>query len=319
MPKRLTTQEFVAKAKDVHGDQYDYSKVTYINQDTKVEIICPVHGSFMQRPTQHIRMRQGCPLCGIAKRVNPRTITKTEFIKQAINIYGDRYDYSLIDYKGKHTKIAICCKIHGVFYHSPSNHLNGCGCPKCKSEKRKKIIHGVGVNDLLDVGNTTIFKLWHSMLTRCYADYAPRKFPSYIDCSVCEEWLTFSNFKKWVESPESNYREGYQLDKDILIQGNREYSPNACCFVPLELNTLITIHKNTCSDTPVGVNRFRDKYVARVSGVGYLGIYDTPEDAFSAYKTAKEQRIKQVATDYFNRGEINKEVYEALMRYSVCS
>lgn len=123
--KKLTTEDFIRRAKEVHGDKYDYSKVEYVNNSTKVCIICPIHGEFMTIPTNFLR-GHGCSKC--SGKARPTT---DEFICRAREIHGDKYDYSKVDYKGNKTKVCIICLEHGEFWQSPNNHLNGKGCPKC--------------------------------------------------------------------------------------------------------------------------------------------------------------------------------------------
>ena len=125
-----TTDEFIAKAKKIHGDKYDYSKVKYIDTKSKVCVVCPEHGEFWQTPHNHLS-GQGCPKCGVEKQ----TSTKEEFIKKAKEIHGDKYDYSKVDYSNAHTKVCIICPNHGEFWQTPNNHLRGHGCPKCKRNK----------------------------------------------------------------------------------------------------------------------------------------------------------------------------------------
>lgn len=122
--RKLTTEEFVQKSREVHGDKYDYSKVDYKSGKDKVCIICPTHGEFYQAPSNHLR-GQGCFGCS-----NSVPTTK-EFIKRAKEIHGSRYDYSKVDYKGNKTKITITCPVHGNFEQQPANHLHGQGCPTC--------------------------------------------------------------------------------------------------------------------------------------------------------------------------------------------
>jgi len=146
---KLTTEEFVNKAIEVHGCKYDYSKVKYKNNSTKICIICKEngHGEFYQRPGDHLK-GNGCPKCsGKAK------LTTEEFVEKAKKIHGDKYDYSKVDYKNNSTKVCIICKEdgHGEFYQTSDCHLRGNGCPKCSNnvklttiefvEKAKKI-HG---------------------------------------------------------------------------------------------------------------------------------------------------------------------------------
>ncbi len=130
MPKRLTKEEFIKKAKNIHGDKYDYSKVEYVNTHTKVCIICPIHGEFWQRPNDHLQ-GDGCKSCGLKKRSESKTLTTESFIKKSRVIHGDKYDYSKVEYKGSETKVCITCKEHGEFWQKPSVHLRGHGCQKC--------------------------------------------------------------------------------------------------------------------------------------------------------------------------------------------
>jgi len=125
----LTTEEFIEKAKLIHGDKYDYSLVDYKQSRTNVKIICKNHGEFEQTPNCHLD-GCGCQKCG-------KYSTTKEFIKSAKEKHGDKYDYSLVDYKDNATAIKIICKTHGVFEQTPSNHLKYCSCPKCAKEKLK--------------------------------------------------------------------------------------------------------------------------------------------------------------------------------------
>lgn len=147
MPKKLTTQEFVEKAKFVHGDKYDYGLVEYINNHTKVKIVCPTHGEFLQIAHDHIN---GCicKKCAFDKFKIPLDVLIKRFVKK----HGEKYDYSKVTYKDEKTKIIITCKLHGDFKQTPGSHMFGSGCPKCNGRhfnysnndiiKRFKNIHG---------------------------------------------------------------------------------------------------------------------------------------------------------------------------------
>ena len=126
--QRSTTESFINKAKEIHGDKYDYSDVNYTNNNTLIKIICKIHGKFSQTPNVHKR-GNGCQKCGN----NYRYDTK-EFIEKANEIHGDKYDYSKTDYKKNNEKVIIICKAHGEFEQKPNNHLTGNGCQKCKFE-----------------------------------------------------------------------------------------------------------------------------------------------------------------------------------------
>ena len=126
------SKKFIEKAKQIHGDKYDYSKVNYITQKDKVCIICQKHGEFWQTPSAHLK-GEGCPLCS----QRSFKYTTNEFIERAKEIHGDKYDYSKVNYIDKKTKVCIICPKHGEFWQTPSAHLKGCGCQKCGNEKRK--------------------------------------------------------------------------------------------------------------------------------------------------------------------------------------
>lgn len=129
----MNTEEFIKKAKLIHGDLYDYSQVNYINARTKITIICPVHGIFEQNPNAHLQGHK-CPLCYKATH-SKKPLTLDLFIQKAKSIHNDDYDYSLItEYKNTRTKVPIKCNKnpdHGIFYQIPKSHLAGGGCPKC--------------------------------------------------------------------------------------------------------------------------------------------------------------------------------------------
>lgn len=129
MRERLTTTQFIAKAKAIHGDKYDYSLVEYIRNCTKVKIICKVHGVFEQTPLNHL-MGKGCAKC---YRPNA-SINNDEFIAKAREIHNDKYDYSKTQYTQMAKHITITCHKHGDFSMRAQCHLKGQGCPKCKTE-----------------------------------------------------------------------------------------------------------------------------------------------------------------------------------------
>lgn len=137
---KLTTEEFIAKAKAVHGDRYDYSKVEYVGTKTKVLITCNEHGEFWQSPQKHLA-GQGCIKChrkSIAKRYS---LGKEKFIEKANAIHNGFYDYSEVEYVNSQSYVKIRCPLHGSFLQIPSSHLKGHGCPKCadiENGKRKR-------------------------------------------------------------------------------------------------------------------------------------------------------------------------------------
>ena len=127
---KLTTETFIEKAKKIHKDKYDYSKVTYINNETKVCIICPEHGEFRQTPHMHLA-GQGCPKC----YGNERKTTE-EYIRECQKIHGNKYDYSKTIYKNAFTPVTIICPEHGEYFQIARVHLYGHGCPECVNKKK---------------------------------------------------------------------------------------------------------------------------------------------------------------------------------------
>lgn len=143
---KLTNDEFINKAKLIHGDKYDYSETEYTLSKNKVKIICPEHGGFFQQARLHLN-NQGCFKCYIKKR----TKSNNEFILSAKKIHGDKYDYSKVDYVNINRKVQIICKTHGIFEQLAVSHLKGRGCRMCVGLDKKdtqyfinhaKIIHG---------------------------------------------------------------------------------------------------------------------------------------------------------------------------------
>ena len=134
-------EKFIEKARNRHGNKYDYSKVEYRGSKEKVCIICPKHGEFWQYPQDHVR-GNNCPLCANENRGSKQRLTKEEFIKKAQEVHGNKYDYSMVNYKNANTKITIICPIHGEFEQIWNNHLRGEGCPKCnRSKGENKVIN----------------------------------------------------------------------------------------------------------------------------------------------------------------------------------
>jgi hypothetical protein len=138
----LSTEKFIEKAKEIHKDTYEYSKVDYKNAKLPVIITCKIHGDFEQKPYHHTQ-GSGCKECGKISTESSKHDTKETFIEKVKSIHGDTYDYSLVDYSGSNSIIDIICKKHGIFSQRIGNHLNKqYGCPKCnnQSSKAEKII-----------------------------------------------------------------------------------------------------------------------------------------------------------------------------------
>lgn len=163
------------------------------------------------------------------------------------------------------------------------------------------------------------YRIWYRVLERCYKKERTPKNSTYLNVSVCNEWKCFQNFAKWYEENWKPYMEGWEIDKDILVKNNKVYSPETCCFVPKEINKLFVIRQNDRGKYPVGVHkipngRFQARLNVDKSRVS-LGVFDTPEEAFQAYKIAKEKRIAEVADKW--KGKITEEVYQAMYNFKI--
>lgn len=191
------------------------------------------------------------------------------------------------------------------------------GSTSCPYEARFYGMGYIGEGKYNSNSNKNIFSRWHNMLKRCYDSEYQEKHPSYKGCEVCDKWLNFQNFAKWFEE---NYyevnNEKMELDKDIIIKGNKLYSSITCVFVPQRINKLFTKRQNDRGDYPIGVSPYKDKFIARCNNTSSkLGYYNTPEEAFQTYKTYKENLIKEIAEEYKN--EIPEVLYKSLYKYEV--
>ena len=183
----------------------------------------------------------------------------------------------------------------------------------------------VGINDgscpaVINGKMVIEYSLWKNMLRRCYSIKTQVKQPTYVGCTVSENFKNYSFFYKWVQQQVGFNLAGYQLDKDLLIKGCRIYSEDTCVFVPKPLNALLLNRLRYRGNYPLGVVLYQSgtKYLARLNLFGktqHLGCFKTPEEAFQAYKTAKEAHIKDMAELY--KADIDPRAYAALMAYQV--
>lgn len=202
------------------------------------------------------------------------------------------------------------------------------GNVKCPYEPRVCNIGYMGEGPYKAVNENNIktkcYNTWSKMLQRCYVYNNYNKNYSYEKCTVCNEWLNFQNFAEWYDN---NYyeipKENMTIDKDILVKENTMYGPNTCLIVPERINLLFTKRKAKRGELPIGVriSSKNGKYEARCnifdtkSKTKYLGYYNTPEEAFMAYKTFKENYIKQIADEYKNL--IPEKLYNAMYEYEI--
>ena len=183
--------------------------------------------------------------------------------------------------------------------------------PRIKISKQsissRKLVFGVGVNDSDYMVKPKVngkkltclyYERWHAMIGRCYSSKYQERQPSYKGCSVCDEWLLFSNFRSWMMSQDW---QGLELDKDIKIKGNKIYSPDTCLFIPRSLNGLLCNSESKKGKYPQGVTLSkRVHFLARIRCEGkltYLGSFKKPEEASQAYQKARANKIQQLITN----------------------
>lgn len=173
--------------------------------------------------------------------------------------------------------------------------------PAQKSYTKRCLVCNVGINDsatpvVVNQTKLNSYESWQNILVRCYSPASLSRRPSYEGCSVVAEWLLFSTFERWHAE---NYVEGFQLDKDLLIPGNKLYGPDQCVFVSPRLNKLLLDRAANRGNLPLGVCANRKRFVSRVNKDNqstYLGIYDTPLEAHKAWQLAKAEIIEQFPT-----------------------
>ena len=180
---------------------------------------------------------------------------------------------------------------------------------------------GVGKFKSKKNGKVSIeYAVWVKIIDRCYNPEFHVKFPTYADCKLCDEWRNFQVFAEWYTSNKF-YGLGYQIDKDILSNGKgKEYSPENCTLVPLEINSLILDRAAKRGEYPIGVNydKSRGNFFSSMNIRGKtknLGRFHCPALAHKAYLLAKESHVKDMAEEY--RGRVDDRVYDALMLWKV--
>ena len=197
----------------------------------------------------------------------------------------------------------------------------------------RKSIFGVGVigeKYPISINSTFLkeYKTWAGILQRCFDSKKKIELPTYKEATICDEWLLYENFYEWLHNQENFDKwlngDKWNIDKDIIVKGNKLYSPETCCLVPGYVNIIFTKRNNYRGDYPIGVYKPKNsnKYKARCHvGTGEkdrtIGYFNTCEEAFNAYKNVKEKYIKEVAQEEYKLGNITKACYEAMMKYEV--
>ena len=187
-------------------------------------------------------------------------------------------------------------------------------------------VHGVGIlgtrhPSTINGRNIKEYEIWYSMLQRCYSDIYKKHRPTYEGCRVSENFKSYEYFYEWCHKQIGFGNEGWQLDKDLLVKGNKVYSEDTCVFIPQEVNSLLIKHEASRGEHLIGVCWCkRDKvFVAQINKNRgkhkRLGYFNTELEAFNAYKQAKESFIKEQANKW--KSQIDPRAHEALMNYTV--
>lgn len=227
--KEKVKNDFINRANLVHNFKYNYSNIEYINNKISVNILCPIHGSFLQRPDMHLK-GQGCPVCGINKRIQTQSKTLEEFISQANLIHNFKYDYSNVNYINSKTKVNIICKTcKREFQQTPNKHLLGHGCLYCQGKQRTT---EEAINDMKNIyGELYDFSKF---------EYVNSTTKSLIKCNKHNEWFK-ENYhsmttninrkcccKEWQSKPNLKIKE--ILDKHNIVN-IPEYTINDCKYI----------------------------------------------------------------------------------------
>lgn len=237
---RFSTNQFITKAKIVHGDKYNYDNVVYVNNRTNVDIFCHSHGFFKQKPYNHLNGR-GCPYCSIRQKSNYEFFVNDSNVK-----HNNFYDYSLVNYVSKHDKVNIICPKHGLFKQSPYLHLKGHGCPKCGLEKtilnrdvkavgksiKSSFINKYGVENpmFLESIKNKHKKIVNSCYVRDKANYTKRKNNSFNtsshECKVYSELCNRFGENDIVKNYKSNL---YPFNCDFYVKSTD-------CYIELNIH-----------------------------------------------------------------------------------
>ena len=187
-------------------------------------------------------------------------------------------------------------------------------------------VYGVGITGAryptkVNGVHTKEYKLWQNMLQRCYSDTFQKKQPTYEGCEVSDNFKSYEYFYEWCHKQIGFGVEGFELDKDLLVKGNKVYSENTCVFIPTEINSVLIKCTASRGEYLIGVcwHNTNKAFMAQVNKSrgkkGHLGYFKTEIEAFNAYKTAKEAFIKELASKW--KSQIDPRAYNALMNYEV--
>lgn len=183
-----------------------------------------------------------------------------------------------------------------------------------------RLVYGFGFNDRTKTSRSKEYKLWNGMLERCYSERLHLVRPTYLGCEASENFKKYSYFHDWCQNQIGFGAHGFELDKDTLLKGNKTYSEDLCVFIPKEINSMMTKTDAARGENPIGVcfKKRVGMYHAQHTKNNrseHIGYFNNPNDAFLAYKSARESYIKEVANKY--KDQIDPRAYVALMNYTI--
>ena len=204
--KYKTTEEFIINSKKIHADRYDYSLVNYINAKTTVKIICPIHGEFEQIPRNHVR-GNNCPKCSGKNKTNE------DIISDFKEIHGNKYDYSLVNYKTSIIPVKIICSEHGVFEQRPKDHLLGKGCQKCSGTfmdtnyfiEKANIKHNFSYSYTKTIFKKSLLKVTITCEKHGDFEQIPNSHLSGSGCPICNESKGEKEIRKYLIENKINF------------------------------------------------------------------------------------------------------------------
>lgn len=240
---QMTTEMFLEKAKKIYEDTYDYSLVKYERSNLKIKVICRTHGVFEVTPNNHLRKMGRCPKCAEVSRADKRRSNTQEFIAKAKKVHGDKYDYSLADYKSVETGIRIICPKHGEFLQIPSVHTAGKGCRACSDDKHRsntqeflekaKKIHGNRYDYSLSEYSTTRSKVKIVCPKHGIFEQTARNHLKGNGCNICLESRGERKINDFLKT------HNIKFEREKTFKGCRNRYPLFFDFYIPELNTCI--------------------------------------------------------------------------------
>ena len=278
MAKKLTQEQFIEKAIEVHGIKYDYSNVNYINTRTKIVVICKIHGEFQQAPQDHIQGK-GCSKCASEFTANLLSSNTKEFIFKSKQIHMNFYDYTKTNYINAYSKVAITCPIHGDFEQKAMHHLQGCGCKQCGIEASSKILTS-NTKEFINKANIVHNTKYDYNLT----NYVKEKIKVIITCLIHGEFKQSPDCHLQGQGCPSCAKYGFDPSK-----------PGYLYYLKITTDTNQVLYKIGITNKSVK-KRFRLTDLAKIEIVKQK-LYDNGQDALDW-----ETKLKRMYKEYQYKG-----------------